>query len=565
MGKGNRTRNDRYDDVYSMSGGSSVAVKKNKNGAKKDYTSVLMIAVIAVLVISALALFIFSDSGIMERNTVYVSSENFEVTGTMLPYYENLAYSRTFENYYYTYYYYMYQNDANQALNAAQQLMSQYTLADFFDSAITTSKELVALAEEATAKGVKLDAEDLKTIDETLAEYSAGSFGAGVKKKDIRKALELQTLAAKYADQVGKEIEDGLTDADILAYVEQNKADYYSADYYAYEFLLKAEDYAEDAVGYTAAEKLVDSYAEKLAKATDLDSFKKVIIEYEIEKSFDYLIENNKGALATPDKETAEAAKQKIIENTYNVVVKGETAAESFTDNASYGAMFRTMAESLVNTCKSAVAEVEQSVGYNDLSEDEMIKWISGNDIKVGDSKIVDGSDEEEYVKNVYVVAEAMHLDVAETKDVAHILIKAAESADEATKAAAKEKADKVLAEFLAGEQTLEAFEKLAETYNEDSGCVYRGTTEGKMVKNFNDWIFDEARKSGDTDVVETEYGYHVMYFIDDGEAPYYAAAKESYTNDKYTLLIEELTEKHVKLNDKAIAKNTTVTTTEAE
>ena len=166
MGKGNRTRNDRYDDVYSMSGGSAVAAKNNKAAVKKDRTSVLMIAVIAVLIISALALFIFSDSGIMERNTVYVSSENFEVTGTMLPYYENLAYSSTFENYYYMYYYYMYQNDANQAWDAAQQIMSQYTLADFFDSAITTAKELVALAEEATAKGIKLDDADYKTVEE---------------------------------------------------------------------------------------------------------------------------------------------------------------------------------------------------------------------------------------------------------------------------------------------------------------------------------------------------------------------------------------------------------------
>ncbi len=561
MGKGNRTRNNRYDDVYSMSGGSSVAVKKGKNGAKKDRTSVLMIAVIAVLILSALALFIFSDSGIMERNTVYVSSENFEVTGTMLPYYENLAYSSTFENYYYTYYYYMYQDDPNQALQAAQQLMSQYTLADFFDSAIATSKELVALAEEATAKGVKLDEDDLKSIDETMAEYSAASFGMGVKKKDIRKAMELYVLGSKYATQVTEEIGGTLTDADVFAYVEENKDGYYSADFLVYDFLLKAEDYADDGVGYVEDEKLVDAYAERLAKATDVDSFKKVIIEYEITKSFDYLIENNKGALATPDEEIVAAAMQNIIENTYNVVVKGETSAESFTDDATYGAMFRNIAQSLVNTCKTAVSEIEQSAGYNTLSEDEIVTWLSSDDTKAGDSKTVDESDDEQYAKSVYVVTEAMHLDESETKDIAHILIKAAKDADEATKTAAKEKAEKVLSEFLAGEQTREAFEELAKTYNEDSNCVYEGTTEGQMVDSFNDWTFDQARKSGDTGIVETEFGYHVMYFIGEGKAPYYASAKEAYTNDKYTLLIEELTEKYVKLNDKAIAKNTAKTT----
>ena len=34
------------------------------------------------------------------------------------------------------------------------------------------------------------------------------------------------------------------------------------------------------------------------------------------------------------------------------------------------------------------------------------------------------------------------------------------------------------------------------------------------MVTNFNDWCFDSARKAGETAIVETEYGYHVMYFV---------------------------------------------------
>ena len=58
----------------------------------------------------------------------------------MLPYYENLAYANTFEQYYYIYYTYYYGGDATQAYNAVAQMMSGYTLNDFFDSAITSSK-----------------------------------------------------------------------------------------------------------------------------------------------------------------------------------------------------------------------------------------------------------------------------------------------------------------------------------------------------------------------------------------------------------------------------------------
>ena len=34
------------------------------------------------------------------------------------------------------------------------------------------------------------------------------------------------------------------------------------------------------------------------------------------------------------------------------------------------------------------------------------------------------------------------------------------------------------------------------------------------MVAAFDSWIFDGARYAGETGLVKTEYGYHVMYFV---------------------------------------------------
>jgi hypothetical protein len=65
-------------------------------------------------------------------------------------------------------------------------------------------------------------------------------------------------------------------------------------------------------------------------------------------------------------------------------------------------------------------------------------------------------------------------------------------------------------------------------------------------VTNFRDWAVDDQRKPGDTGLVETEYGYHVMYYVGKGTEPswvttlrgsmqsekyneYYTAAAESY------------------------------------
>ena len=40
------------------------------------------------------------------------------------------------------------------------------------------------------------------------------------------------------------------------------------------------------------------------------------------------------------------------------------------------------------------------------------------------------------------------------------------------------------------------------------------------MVTEFNDWCFDSQRQPGDTGIVKTSYGYHIMYFSARGDTP---------------------------------------------
>lgn len=562
MGKGNRNRNDRYEDIYSMSGSGAAVKPAKRSAAKKDRSTTLMIAIIAVLLLAAVAIFIFSDSGVMERNTVYVSSDNFEVTGTMLPYYENLAYMNTFNQYFYLYLNYYYAGDATQAYNAVAQMMSQYTLNDFFDSAIESSKELVAMAEEATAKGVKLEAEDIEAIEAELKELSAGSLGTGVKKKDVRAALELRALAAKYAETVSEEIEAGATDEAIREYVDANKADYYSAELLKFAMALKAEDFGDDTVAYIEAQKLVDRYAEKLVAATTVDEFKRLVIEYEVEKATESLVKANLGSLEMPSEEFMETVKATLVNNLFEGLVNKGNFDSGVTEDATYAEVFETVAAKLYATCTSSVANLPTTQGYTEAADDAILAWASNADTKVGDTKVIEAADDKEYSKTAYMMASDMKLDESATKDVAHILIKAEK--DKATaeeKAAAKAKADKLLADFLAGEATLEKFEELAKDNNEDSSCVYEGVTQGQMVETFDAWTFDESRKTGDTGVVETEFGYHIMYFIGEGKPAYHVNAIDSYINDEYAKVVEELTKKYVTVNEKAVAKNTNETT----
>ena len=114
--------------------------------------------------------------------------------------------------------------------------------------------------------------------------------------------------------------------------------------------------------------------------------------------------------------------------------------------------------------------------------------------------------------------------------NVRHILVMAEADeegnySDEAL-AAAKEKAEEILAEFEAGEQTEEAFAALAEQYSEDTGSntnggLYENIVPGQMVEEFDAFCFAD-HEAGDTAIVygsNSGYaGYHVMYFVSRGD-----------------------------------------------
>ena len=72
---------------------------------------------------------------------------------------------------------------------------------------------------------------------------------------------------------------------------------------------------------------------------------------------------------------------------------------------------------------------------------------------------------------------------------------------------------------------TEENFAELAAQYSQDPGSqnnggLYSGVQPGQMVTEFNDWCFDSQRQPGDTGIVKTSYGYHIMYFSARGDTP---------------------------------------------
>lgn len=83
---------------------------------------------------------------------------------------------------------------------------------------------------------------------------------------------------------------------------------------------------------------------------------------------------------------------------------------------------------------------------------------------------------------------------------------------------ACRKKAQEIYDEYLAGAKTEELFAELAKEHSQDGnaeeGGIYTDVYKNNMVEEFDAWIFDETREPGDTGLVKTQYGYHVMYFV---------------------------------------------------
>lgn len=141
--------------------------------------------------------------------------------------------------------------------------------------------------------------------------------------------------------------------------------------------------------------------------------------------------------------------------------------------------------------------------------------------------------------------------------DVRHVLIMPETSGtDENGKAisteadweACRQKAQALLDGWRSGEATEDTFHKLAQENSADgnasSGGLYTGVTENYMVAEFNDWIFDESRQYGDSDLVKTQFGYHIMYFVK-REAAWIANSREGFFKNAINQLFKEAMEQY--------------------
>ena len=183
-------------------------------------------------------------------------------------------------------------------------------------------------------------------------------------------------------------------------------------------------------------------------------------------------------------------------------------------------------------------------VFYENLSDKEMKEWMKSADRQPGDRTYIEIHDVDENgeatdtIVGYYVILfQGRDDNNVNLKNVRHILVKFTGGTKDSTtgkttysdaeKAATQAKAEEILAAWNAlEEKSAEAFGKLATEKTEDTGSketggLYEDVYPGQMVEAFEDWCFDEQRYEGEVGIIETEYGFHVMYFVGNSEMTY--------------------------------------------
>lgn len=215
----------------------------------------------------------------------------------------------------------------------------------------------------------------------------------------------------------------------------------------------------------------------------------------------------------------------------------------------------KAYAEDGYSTELGATKSALESKGYafavkgDDEKTAKGIDWLFSNDRKAGDSYQLSTT-------VVYVLAPA-HLNDGKTVNVRHILI-APKTDDEDTSAKdatdaqwkdAYSKAEKLLNEWKKGDKTEDSFSALvadntADTGSADNGGLYENVIPNKMVNPFSTWCFENGRKAGDTAIVKSEFGYHIMYFVGYGDLTVWEyVAQQALSSDDNTSATEALEE----------------------
>lgn len=443
-------------------------------------------------------------------------------------------------------YYEQYASYGYYSLDTTKDYSKQYTTDDdgnkiswqkFFETeALKEVEQITTYYSKALEEGVTLTSAQKKTIDKqistlkdsasqndvSLDQYIKANFGTYCSEDTIRIMLEQYYLSANYKGKF--KCETKVTDNDVDKYYNDHKNDYKKIEFYYIASPYDATDDNSKNESIKAAEKI-------MAKMKD----KKSVIALVPEVYSSYIDSQVKSSMEQDSTLTEKKAREEAIKSYESNVVTTVSGSDSPFD-------------------------------------DKMNTWLFSDDTKVGSKKYYI----DESAGYIYIVLKTSKASVEEdeTYTVRHILVapesgsNSSSSTSEKTEytdeqwAAAKKKADSILAKFNKTDKSEYEFAKLAEQYSTDSastssgsndsfGGLYESVTLGQMVPDFEKWSIDDSRKYGDTGIVKSDYGYHIMFFINDCPE-YQSKIIAQIKSDRLSNMIDKA---EIKVHENAIKK----------
>ena len=504
------------------------AEKKAKK--RRTVISIICIALVLAICLGLLYGFVIRPNT-APRSTVALRTGSHELNAVDFGYYYYDAINSFYQNYgaYLTYF----MSDASQPID--QQIYNEETgetWADYFmQSAAESAKYDYAVYDEAVANGYKLSAEGeqeiqdgMKTLEESVKEngykslndYFKQAYGKGCSKNSYIAYQRIRETAEEYAKKVDSE--RTYTDEEIQAKDDENPGQYSLVTYRAYYLITN---------NYLPEEEETDEETEE---------------EEELDEEAKAAAEEAEAAAKAEAFETLKADAEKM-------------AAASKGNETKYTEMALELAtEGAKSTYENPDSTLNSNVSYDD-SNSLFVDWLFDEARKEGDVTVVEDGDSGAYVlyflsldRNDYNTVNVRHILISPEKDEDSDEDGTNDTASEASDAAAKAKAEQILADWKAGAATEESFAALADENSADSpeGGLYENVYHNQMVQEFNDWCFDPARKAGDTDIVKTSYGYHIMYFVGEGENYRRAQIIDDLKESDYDDWADKLTEDKV-------------------
>lgn len=523
--------------------------KKSHGASVSSKTTKAVTAIIAIIVVVAIAFSVINATGILERKKVAVSAGENQVTLAEYSYYYNAAYSEILNAVYSIeqqmpgygaqfYGYDIYTMPDAQPYSEEIEGVKDPTWADYFDYAAKQQiKYTYSSLDYAAKNNITLDDEDYAEIDKTmdmwiqqaaqasqqsqgtfsLTAYLQSNYGKSMNEKIFREIIEDQTLVQKVRDTKNDEIKAEFTDKDVDKAFNEALATYGAVSFRSYT--VKAEKVKEKGEDGQETENVTDATMAKAkadaeafaAKLTDEESFKKAASEAEKKnKNKDYKKYTSDDSLTL--NEHAKSA---------DVTVSDEKANEwLFSKSTAKGATYIAEEEGTGYTVLYMVDPVHEApdaaVSYDvrhiliKFPEEEAETAETEESAEAEDKKEAEEKKEEKKE-----AVEPVKFDAKAYKDVVIDI----DVEKEITDAASYNKAVEVLTKYLDGKKTEDSFAALAKEFSEDSnaeqGGLYEDVPLGQMVPSFENWSTLLTRKAGDVGIVESNYGYHVMYFVD--------------------------------------------------